>query len=80
MVSQQHEDDAFTAQEELYRVIEYHTAEMEALRLQREALILVAPGMLPLSVSSSETQLRHLWLQVQQLVTFPSLLLFVPFS
>ena len=46
---------------------------MEALRLQREALIVEEPRMLLLFVFSSETQLQKLWLQVQQLVIFLSL-------
>jgi len=68
--SQQHGEDAFTVQE-LDRLTEHHRSEMEALRLQREALVLDAPRMMSIVVSSSETQLHQLWLQVQQLVTFP---------
>jgi len=51
-------------------VIEHHGAEMEALKLQREALIVDEPRMLLLFVFSSETRLQKLWLQVQQLVIF----------
>ena len=69
MASQQHGEDAFTVQE-LDRLIEHHRAEMEALRLQREALMLDAPQMLPIIVSSSEKQLHQLWLQLQHLVMF----------
>jgi len=43
---------------------------MEALKLQREALIVDEPRMLLLFVFSSETRLQKLWLQVQQLVIF----------
>jgi len=43
---------------------------MEALKLQREALIVDEPRTLLLFVFSSETWLQKLWLQVQQLVIF----------
>jgi len=68
VASQERGEDVLTVQE-LDNVIENRRAKMEALRLQREALMLDAPQMLWILVSSSETQLHQLWMQVQQLVT-----------
>ena len=50
---------------------------MDALSLQRESLILEHPQMVMLFVSSCETLLQKLWLQVRQLVISLSLQLFV---
>lgn len=71
-MSQQRGEVAFTEQE-LDHLIEHHGAEMEALRLRRQALILEEHRIVLLFVSSSETQLQNLWLQIQQLVMFLSL-------
>jgi len=69
MTSQQQGDIAFT-QQELDSLIEQHEAELEALRLRREALVPADPRMMLMLVfSSSDAQLQQLWLQVQQLVS-----------
>jgi len=67
--SRQQEGIVLTEQE-VDHLTERYRAEMELLRLRRETLILDAPHMMLSFVSSCETDLHRLWLQVQWLVMF----------